>query len=72
MAGIDSGPGPGRPLNRFTVSPCPWPSPFGRLLRRRLPGLSCPVIEPLVLRTQRPSSDQVSSPDTKNPAKAGL
>ena len=36
-AGIDSGP--------------PWPSPYGRLLRRRLPGLSCPVIEPLVLRT---------------------
>ena len=24
----------------------PWPSPCGRLLRRRLPGLSCPVIEP--------------------------
>ena len=24
----------------------PWPSPYGRLLRRRLPGLSCPVIEP--------------------------
>jgi hypothetical protein len=42
----------------------PWPSPCGRLLRRRLPGLSCPVIEPLVLRTGsffRP----ISSSDTK-------
>ena len=49
----------------------PWPSPYGRLLRRRLPGLSCPVIEPMCF-AQRPSSDRPLYQVQKSPAGWGF